>query len=109
MTENNQNNNTPGKSNVGLLQGLRKKVLMRAVFSVAILLLTLVLLFSMTVAWYTNVADTGGLIFVASKWGFDGEIFVESDVISMAPGDSGIVSMQIRNTGEETAIAKEIE
>lgn len=104
MTENKQNNNS-WQTNLGLLQGLRKKVLMRAAFSVVILLLTAVLLFSMTAAWYTNVADTGGLIFTANQWGFDGNIFIENDVISMAPGDSGIVSMQITNNGDETALA----
>ena len=105
MTGNNQNNNNSLESSLGLLQGLRKKILMRAAFGVVILLLTAVLLFSMTAAWYTNVADTGGLIFVASQWGFDGNISVGNDVVSMAPGDSGIVSMQIRNTGKETALA----
>lgn len=105
MTENNQNNNNSGQTNVGLLQGLKNKIFLRAAFCVVILLLTAVLLFSMTAAWYTNVADTGGLIFVANQWGFDGSIIIESDVIDMAPGDSGIVSMQIANTGSETASA----
>ena len=105
MTENNQNNNNSGQTNVGLLQGLKNKIFLRAAFCVVILLLTAVLLISMTAAWYTNVADTGGLIFVTNQWGFNGSIIVESDVIDMAPGDSGIVSMQITNDGDVTATA----
>lgn len=105
MTENNQKNNNSWQTNVGLLKGLRNKIILRAAFSVVILLLTGVLLFSMTAAWYTNVTDTGGLTFVTKQWDFNGSINIESNVISMAPGDSGIVSMQITNNGEETAAA----
>lgn len=105
MTEKKQLNNNSGQANVGMLKRPRKKIVLRAAFSIVILLLTAVLLFSMTAAWYTNVADTGGLIFVAKQWDFNGSITVESDVISMAPGDSGMVSMHITNNGQETATA----
>ena len=68
-------------------------------------MLTAVLLFSLTAAWYTNVADTEGLTFVAKQWDFNGNITIESDAVSIAPGDSGMIYMQISNNGTETAAA----
>lgn len=105
MTENNQQNNSSLQTDLGLLKGLRNKILIRAAFSAAILLLTAVLLFSLTAAWYTNVVDTGRLVFVAKQWGFDGTISLADNVFSVSPGDSGIVSMQIENSGRITAHA----
>lgn len=105
MTENNQIKNNSGQPGCGLLRGLRKKIILRAAFSVVTLLLTAVLLFSLTAAWFTNVADTGGLTFVAKQWDFNGSIIIDNSTISMAPGDSGTVSMQIINNGAETAAA----
>ena len=105
MTKKNQKLNNSWQTKLSLLKGLKNKIILRAAFSVVILLLTAVLLFSMTAAWYTNVADTGGLIFVAKQWDFNGQITVGGDVISMAPGDGGIVSMYIANYGETVATA----
>lgn len=105
MTENNQIKNNSGQHGYGLLRGLKKKIILRAVFSVVTLLLTAVLLFSLTAAWFTNVADTGGLTFVAKQWDFNGSIIIDNNTISMSPGDSGTVSMQIINNGAETASA----
>lgn len=34
-------------------------------------LLIVVLIFAMSVAWYTNVSQTGGLTFETESWGFD--------------------------------------
>lgn len=105
MTENNQQNNSSWQTNLGLLKGLRNKIFIRAAFSAAILLLTAVLLFAMTAAWYTNVVDTGELVFTAKQWGFDGTISVENNIFSIAPGDGGIVAMEIQNNGQVTATA----
>ncbi len=105
MTENNQQNNSSWQTNLGLLKGLRNKIFIRAAFSAAILLLTAVLLFSLTAAWYTNVADTGNLVFVVKQWGFDGTISLDDNVFSATPGDGGVVAMQIENNGRVTAAA----
>ena len=105
MTENNQKNNNTRQDRCGTLRSLRKKIILKAGFSVVTLLLTAVLLFSLTAAWYTNVADTEGLTFVAKQWDFDGSIIVDGDAVSIAPGDSGMICMQISNNGTETAVA----
>ena len=105
MTENNRKNNNSRQDRCGALRTMQKKIFLRAVFSVVTLLLTAVLLFSLTTAWYTNVADAEGLSFVAKQWDFDGSITIDNGAISIAPGDSGIIRMQIANNGSETASA----
>lgn len=105
MTENNRKNNNSRQDREAALRDLRKKIFLRAFFSVVTLLLTAVLIFSLTAAWYTNVADAGGLTFVAKEWDFDGSIIIQNEAISMAPGDSGTIFMQISNNGTENASA----
>ncbi len=105
MTENKLKNNDPRQTRSDVLRSLRKKLIMRAVFIITTVLLTAVLLFSLTVAWYTNVLGAGGLNFVAKKWDFNGKVVVGDGAITMAPGDYGLVPLQITNNGEETAIA----
>ena len=67
------------------------------------MILTIVILFAVTTAWYTNIVQTSGLIFEAEAWGFDGQIFVNQESISAAPGDSGIIQLQVENTGDSIA------
>lgn len=105
MTENNRKNNNSRQDRKAALRDLQKKIFLRAFFSVVTLLLTAVLIFSLTAAWYTNVADAGGLTFVAKEWDFDGSIIIQNEAISMAPGDSGTIFMQISNNGTENASA----
>ena len=108
MTEDNRKKNSSRYDDrFDVLRGMQKKIIMRAALIVVTVLLTAVLLFSLTAAWYNNVAEMGGLTFTAAKWNFDGQIILGNgdETISMAPGDSGIVYMQIINQGEEVAAA----
>ena len=54
----------------------------------------------MTSAWYTNIVQTSGLVFEAEPWGFDGTITVGDETIVAAPGEEGIISLQVANTSE---------
>lgn len=67
---------------------------------VFVLLVTVVLLFAMTAAWFTNVISAGNLTFQAEAWGFDGNVVVPDAPIVAAPGDQGVVALQVENTGE---------
>lgn len=89
----------------GLLGILRKNIIMRTVLVVFTLILTVVLVFALTVAWYTNVVQTGGLTFTAESWNFSGEIFIEESSSSIAPGDSGIIGMTLKNESESLVAA----
>lgn len=88
-----------------------KKVFRNSVYRKGLLagftvLLTLVLIFSMSAAWYTNVVKTSDLVFQVEKWGFSGNVEVSDVPILAAPGDSGIVGMTMTNTGSDLVAAQ---
>lgn len=64
------------------------------------ILLTVVLLFAVTTAWYSNVIQTGGLTFEAAAWGFTGEVILEEGPVQAAPGESGAVGIEISNQSD---------
>lgn len=94
--ENNQNSG----SRIHVLKLLQKSVYKQAILALMLILLTVVLLFALTTAWYTNVVQTSGLMFEASSWGFEGEIAVTEDVIKASPGDEGGVYLTLENSSE---------
>ena len=68
---------------------------------VVTVVLTMVLIFSLTTAWYTNVVKSSGLTFEAEKWGFEGSVSIENaDSIKAYPGASGFIPVSIRNDSE---------
>jgi len=71
--------------------------MLRIVLVVLVLILTVVLVFSLTVAWQSNVVQSGGLTFTAEGWNFGGNIEIDGQIFSIAPGDSGLVSMELKN------------
>ena len=82
------------------LSKLQKNIYRQAALAGMTIVLTVVILFAMTSAWYTNIVQTSGLVFKAEPWGFDGTITVSEDPIQAAPGDDGIVSLRVQNTSE---------
>ena len=73
------------------------------------LLLVVVMTFAMTVAWYTNVVQTGGLQFQTEAWGFDLADIQVADpevIYKISPGAAGFVPLTINNsTGAEKILA----
>ena len=86
--------NTPVASDI---QKARKRIYRQATLTVMTILLTVMILFAMTSAWYTNVVQTSGLTFETEAWGFEGSITVESQAISAAPGDEGVIDLIVEN------------
>lgn len=108
MTKGNRNNDKGDRSprnDVGVLSMLRKNIILRGVAVIALAALTLVLLFSLTMAWYTNVVRTGGLTFQSETWNFRGEVLLENQSLTAAPGDTGTVTMRLINESNELAAA----
>ena len=100
MVEKKQNNNSQ-------LVRSNKSSKVKGVLGVQVLLvivtivLTMVLVFSLTTAWYTNVVKSSGLTFEAEKWGFEGSVNIENtDTIKAYPGANGFISVSIRNDSE---------
>ena len=92
---------SPAKTTTnGILKSLRSRVAKQAALAIFTVVVTVILLFAMTTAWYTNVVETGGLTFQAEAWGFEGEITLQEEVIKAAPGDSGVVYMSISNDSD---------
>ena len=64
------------------------------------IVLTVVILFAMTSAWYTNIAQTSGLVFEVEPWGFDGEIITSEKSVEAGPGDNGIIHLEAENNSD---------
>ena len=78
---------------------LKKRVRMQAVAAISAIALILVLVFSMTAAWYTNVAKTSDLTFKAETWGYDSDKITVGDVtIAVAPGSEGFIPLSVDNS-----------
>lgn len=85
------------------IQNVRKRVYRQAALTVMTITLTVVILFAMTSAWYTNVVQTSGLSFEAESWGFDGNITITSENILASPGDEGIIDLTVENNHDSVA------
>ncbi len=79
---------------------IRKRVYRQAALTVMIIVLTIVTLFAMTSAWYTNIVQTSGLTFEAESWGFEGNISLESGSILASPGDEGVIDLTVENDND---------
>ena len=72
------------------------------------IVVTLVLCFAMTVAWYSNIIHTGDMTFQASDWDFkfEGEVALmeagEDGLVKAAPGDTEIVELNVSNDSGTT-------
>ena len=87
------------------VKALKSNILIRAVMVLVILVLVIIMIFSMTAAWFSNVTQTGGLIFTTESWDFDGTFSVTGSTVKAQPGDSGYIDMSMTNNGETTVIA----
>lgn len=106
-----QNNAPSGKPSVPMkqvpsgsrsaedLNQVQKNITRQAILAGLTVVLTIVILFAMTSAWYTNIVETSNLVFEVESWGFDGEITV-GQTITAAPGDSGAVNLEVQNTSQ---------
>lgn len=67
------------------------------------IVMTIILIFAMTVAWYSNVIHTDELVFETATWDFDfeGSVEIANEKQIVAPGDSGIVKLQLSNNSDD--------
>ena len=82
------------------LEKAQKTITRKVLLAGLTVVLTIVILFAMTSAWYTNIVQTSNLMFEAEAWGFDGDITVGTEAITAAPGDSGVVNLEVQNTSQ---------
>lgn len=82
------------------LKRYRKRIYWQAGLALLTVILTITIVFAMTAAWYTNIVQTSGLVFEAEAWGFDGEVIVNTEPIQAAPGDEGVIHLEVKNNSE---------
>ena len=84
---------------------LRKKIMIQGGIAVSTVALVLVLVFTMSAAWYTNVVKSSNLIFQTAVWGFQGEVDIGDDAIVAGPGKSGVIDIEVNNNGTDMIFA----
>lgn len=94
------NKDAPASENKELRQ-VRRRVLMQLGLAVLTVVLTVVIVFGMTAAWYTNVVQSSGLIFEVEKLGVNVEADVTATTFTAQPGDEGIIGLTAKNNGDE--------
>ena len=77
------------------------KIWKQALFALAALATLGVLLYSLTTAWYTNVAETTELVFETESWGFEGQVKALDTRLLLAPGQSACAALSVTNDGEQ--------
>jgi len=75
------------------LKRVRKSVYKQALLAGLLIMLTVVTLFAVTAAWYTNIVQSNDLVFKASKWSFDGTVKSADVTVVASPGDEGVVEL----------------
>lgn len=89
-------NNTEKNVPAFLQKGMYKK----ALAALAVLAILGVLLYSASVAWYTNVAEIDGLAFETESWNFEGTVTVPDQAILVSPGKSGCADLTVTNESD---------
>ena len=98
-----QLNKRPARNSDARLGVAKQKIYQPLALMALTVVVTVVLMFAMTTAWQTNVVQTQGLTFQAEAWGFSGGVTVQSDTIMAAPGDKGVIAMEVVNEGDEAS------
>ncbi len=80
---------------------LHSSVYKKALLALAALAALGVLIYSVSTAWYSNVAETKGMVFETDSWGFEGQVQVLNEDDPIAPGSSGYISLQISNDSNQ--------
>ena len=107
---NNRKPSKPGQHETSpALKRVRKSVYTQALLTGFLIVLTVVVLFAVTAAWYTNIVQTNDLVFKASAWGFEGDVKSVDATIIASPGDEGVVELTARSESDDiTAVSVNI-
>lgn len=102
MQKNPKSNKPAQTAETPALKRVRKSVYKQALLAGLLILLTVVILFAATAAWYTNIVQTSGLMFEAAAWGFDGTVTLDGDAIRAAPGEDGVIPLTAKSDSDMT-------
>lgn len=83
-----------------IVSEMKARIYKQAGLAVTAILVTVVLLFAMSTAWYSNVLEAGTLTFQAEKWELNaGNLSSYGNVVAQ-PGARGILPVSYKNTGD---------
>lgn len=77
---------------------MRKRIGLQACIAVLTIVLTVVIAFGVTAAWYTNVVQSGGLIFKVEKYGVNVDATLSGNTFKAQPGDEGVIGLEAKNS-----------
>lgn len=80
------------------LRRMRKRIGLQACIAVLTIVLTVVIAFGVTAAWYTNVVQSGGLIFEVEKFGVNVDATLSGNTFKAQPGDEGVIGLEAKNS-----------
>ena len=94
------------------ISALKRRIVRQGVLTVLALVMTLLLVFTGAVAWYTNVAQVQELTVQTDAWGFSGTVTLNGDTaaragaaLAAAPGSDTPLSLVMTNDGDAPAEA----
>ena len=94
------------------ISALKRRIVRQGVLTALALVMTLLLVFTGAVAWYTNVAQVQELTVQTDAWGFSGTVTLNGDtaaragaVLAAAPGSDTPLSLTMTNDGDAPAKA----
>ena len=94
------------------ISALKRRIVRQGVLTALALVMTLLLVFTGAVAWYTNVAQVQELTVQTDAWGFSGTVTLNGDtaaragaVLAAAPGSDTPLSLVMTNDGDAPAEA----
>ena len=94
------------------ISALKRRIVRQGVLTVLALVMTLLLVFTGAVAWYTNVAQVQELTVQTDAWGFSGTVTLNGDTaaragaaLAAAPGSDTPLSLVMTNDGDAPAKA----
>lgn len=90
-----RNNTAPQQEKNPVLAKMQKRIALQAAMALSAIGLTVVMIFAMTAAWYTNIVHTSGLTFEVETWGFNGSITSDTLTIAAGPGDEGLIDLEV--------------
>lgn len=85
-----------------IVSEMKARIYKQAGLAVTAILVTVVLLFAMSTAWYSNVLEAGTLTFQAEKWELNaGDLSSYGSVVAQ-PGTRGILPVSYKSTSDST-------
>ncbi|MCD8376939.1 MAG: hypothetical protein LUD69_08340 [Oscillospiraceae bacterium] len=83
---------------------IHRSLFIRAGLAAVLLALLAVMVFTMSVAWYSNVVEAQTLTFTAESMDMEGWITLTDEDLEVLPGDQGEISFSVKNLDDTRSV-----